>query len=97
MAIVGACMSFPLMLFGIEAAYLSRNPSWLIPFAVAVAAVTALFVLAKMKSARSRGLAAQFINVAVTELPKATVMNPLGLASNTGQPATRESLDPGGR
>ena len=54
------------MLLGIEAAYLSRNPAWLIPFAVALALITVLFVLAKKKSARSRGLAAQFLNVPIT-------------------------------
>jgi hypothetical protein len=82
-AIIGSCIAFPLMMFGIAGAYLSRNPSWLIPFATAAAAVTALSVLARMKGAKSRKLAAQFLGVPDNELPKGTFSNPLGLAPDT--------------
>lgn len=82
-AIIVSCSSFPLMMFGIEGAYLSRNPSWLIPFATAAAAVTALLVAAKKKRAKSRKLAAQFLGVPVNELPRGTFSNPLGLAPDT--------------
>jgi uncharacterized membrane protein YbhN (UPF0104 family) len=78
-AIIGSCMSFPLLLFGIEVTYLSRNPFWLSPFVLVAGAITALFAIAKRKNAKARCLGAQFLNIPATELPKGTLTNALGI------------------
>lgn len=81
-AIVGSCMSFPLLIFGIDGTYFSRNPFWLIPFALVALAVTALFAIAKKKNAGARRLAAQFLHIPATELPRGTLTNPLGIGKD---------------